>query len=62
MKHPLIRRETVMPMNFLGKVLFPRLAPWQRKKQTKIMLWVVFSTIMLAICIVAIMFFQNSKR
>ncbi len=51
-----------MPMNFLGKVLFPRLAPWQRKKQTKIMLLVLFATIMLAICIVAIMFFQNSKR
>lgn len=51
-----------MPMNFLGKVFFPRLAPWQRKKQAKIMLWVLFATGMLAICIVTIMFFQNSKR
>ena len=62
MKYPIIRSETVMPMNFLGKVFFPRLAPWQRKKQAKIMLWVLFATGMLAICIVTIMFFQNSKR
>ncbi len=51
-----------MPFNFLSKVLFPRLAPWQRKKQTKIMLWVLLATVILTACVVAIMLFQNSKR
>ena len=51
-----------MPMKFLGKILFPHLAPWQRARQAKIMVWVVFITMVLAVVIVAVMFFQNSRR
>jgi flagellar basal body-associated protein FliL len=51
-----------MPIKFLGKVLFPRLAPWQRKKQTKTILLVVLVALIFAAVIVAIMLFQNSRR
>ena len=51
-----------MPIKFLGKVLFPQLAPWQRVRQAKIMIWVTLITIVLVAVIVAIMFFQNSRR
>jgi len=51
-----------MPMNFLGKVAFPRLAPWQRKRQVKIMLTAFVTAVIFAVVVVAIMFLQNSKR
>lgn len=51
-----------MPLKFLGKVLFPQLAPWQRIRQVKIMIWVTLATIVLVAVIVAIMFFQNGRR
>jgi flagellar basal body-associated protein FliL len=51
-----------MPINFLGKLLFPRLAPWQRKRQIKIMLWVILATVIFAASVAAIMLFQNSRK
>lgn len=51
-----------MPMKFLGKVLFPSLAPWKRRRQTRIMVWVVLTAMIFGGVIVAIMFFVNSKR
>ena len=51
-----------MPMNFLGKVLFPKLAPWQRKRQARIIVRVVLAAVVFAAIVVAIMLFQNSRR
>jgi hypothetical protein len=51
-----------MPLNFLGKMLFPREAEWQRKKQTKIILWVSLTAVVFAAGVVALMLFQNSRR
>jgi len=51
-----------MPMKFLGKVLFPHLAPWQRTRQAKIMVLVVLITMVLAAVIVVVMFLQNDRR
>ncbi|HEY5345574.1 MAG TPA: hypothetical protein VIK62_04445 [Verrucomicrobiae bacterium] len=51
-----------MPLKFLGKVLFPRQAAWQQKKQTKIILWVILIAVLFAAGVVAIMLFQNSRR
>ncbi len=51
-----------MPMKFLGKVIFPHLAPWQQKKQASIMVWVVLSAVLFAVTVVVIMLFQNSRR
>jgi len=51
-----------MPMKFIGRILFPRSAPWQQKKQLKIMLMVILTTLFFAAAVTAIMIFQNSKR
>ena len=51
-----------MPLNLFGKVLFPRRAEWQRKKQIKIILWVILAALIFAVAVAAVMLFQNSKR
>jgi len=51
-----------MPLNFLGKVLFPRLEPWRQKRQTKAILWAVLTAIIFAAVVVGIMFLENSRR
>ena len=51
-----------MPMNFLGKVLFPRDAAWQRKKQAKILVWVVVTAMVFGAGVAAIILYQNSHR
>jgi hypothetical protein len=49
-------------MNFLGKILFPLQADWQRKKQMKVMLWSILAAVLLAAFMAALMLFVNSKR
>ena len=51
-----------MPLNFLGKVLFPRLEPWQRKRQARAIVWAVLTAIVFAAVVVAVMFLVNSRR
>jgi len=51
-----------MLMKFLGKVFFPHLAPWQQKRQTKIILQVILVALIFAVSIAAIMLAQNSRR
>jgi hypothetical protein len=57
-----IKKEPVAPMDFLIKALFPRLAPWQRRQQARIMLVVILTAVVFAAAGAAIMFFQDSKR
>jgi predicted tellurium resistance membrane protein TerC len=49
-------------VKFLGKVLFPHLAPWQQKRQTRAILWSVLTACVFTAVVVAIMFFVNSRR
>ncbi len=49
-------------MKFLGKVLFPHLAPWQQKRQTRAIMWAVLTAFIFATAVVAIMYFANSRR
>ena len=51
-----------MPLKLLGKVLFPNEAEWQRKKQTRIILWVILTAVIFAVAVAAIMLVQNSRR
>jgi hypothetical protein len=51
-----------MPLNFLGKVLFPRLAPWQQKRQLKTMLAVIVVAVVFAAIVGVIIYFTNAKR
>ena len=48
-------------MNFLGKILFPRHAEWERKKYMKMTIWVVLVAVIFASIVGAIMFFVGSK-
>jgi hypothetical protein len=54
--------KLVMPLNFLGKVLFPRLEPWRRKRQAKAIMWAVLTALIFAAVVVGIMFLENSRR
>jgi hypothetical protein len=51
-----------MPLNFLGKLIFPKLAPWQRQKQTKIILLVVGISVLFAAIVGAIILLQNNRH
>jgi hypothetical protein len=53
---------TDMPVKFLGKLLFPHLAPWQRKQQTRILFWAVLVAVIFAVVAAAIMLFENGRR
>ncbi len=51
-----------MPERFLGKVLFPRLQPWQQRRQAKAIIWSLLVAITFAGVVASIMFLQNSRR
>jgi hypothetical protein len=50
-----------MPFNFIGKVLFPSLQPWQRRRQLKTMLYVLFGALVFAALVGGVMFMVNSR-
>jgi hypothetical protein len=51
-----------MSIKLLGDLMFPRLAPWQRRKQARIMVWVVATSVFLGALIVGIMFLVDRKH
>ena len=51
-----------MLINFFGKILFPRQAEWQRRKQMKIMLYVVLASLVFGAIIAGIMLYLAKKR
>ena len=34
-----------MLLKLLGKILFPKLVPWQQRKQAKTMVWTAFAAV-----------------
>lgn len=58
-----IQNQTkLMPMNFLGKLLFPNLPNWQRRRQTRIILWAIALAVLIGAVVVMVMFYNNAKR
>ena len=51
-----------MPINFLGKILFPRQADWQRKKQMQTMVAVLVTSVLFAAIVAGLMFFAANKK
>jgi hypothetical protein len=51
-----------MPMNFIGKVLFPHHTDWERKRNMKITVWVVLVAVLFGIIVGAVMLFVGSKH
>jgi len=51
-----------MPMNFLGKLLFPNLPNWQRRRQTRIILWAIALAVLIGAAVVIVMFYTNNTK
>ena len=51
-----------MPLNFFGKVLFPRKSSWRRQQQTKFILAAILVAVIFAGIVSAMMFYANSKK
>lgn len=51
-----------MPLNFLGKTLFPRQQPWLQRRRVKTILITLLVAGMVAGMVVALMFFSNARR
>ena len=50
-----------MPINYLGKLLFPRQPEWQRRHQMKQLIIAMVVAIVLAGLIVTVMFLLNRR-
>jgi nitrate reductase NapE component len=50
-----------MPIDQLGKLLFPRLQPWQRERKVKTIIVVVVFALIAAGMIGGFMFLRNSR-
>ena len=50
-----------MPLKFLSKKFFPGEADWQRRKQFKTLIWVVFTAICLGCIIGGVMLYYDKK-
>jgi hypothetical protein len=51
-----------MPLNFLGKVLFPRQQAWYQRRQAKIIILVLLVAIGFAAFVAAIMLARNARH
>jgi hypothetical protein len=51
-----------MSIKLLGDLLFPRLAPWQRRKQAKILIGVVAASLIFGAVVLAIILVVNQKH
>jgi len=48
-------------VNFLGKILFPHHAEWERKKYIKLTIWVVSVAVIFSSIVGAVMYFVSSR-
>ena len=55
-------QNATMPMQILGRVLFPRLQPWQQRRQAKTVVTVLLVGVVFAAIVGGIMFLSNAKR
>ena len=51
-----------MPFDLLGKVFFPRLQPWERRRKIKVVLGVLFTAILMAGFVGMMIYKQNFAR
>ena len=56
------QRNFFMPLNFLGKKLFPTQQPWLQRRRVKTILITLLVAGMVAGMVVALMFFSNARR
>jgi len=51
-----------MTINFLGKMLFPRLQPWQQRRQAQTLLLTILVSVLFACVVAAGIYFGNAHR
>ncbi len=51
-----------MPINFLGRKLFPRLQPWLQRRRILTILVTLLVAVLFAIIVGALMFLGNSRH
>ena len=51
-----------MPLNFLGKKLFPTQQPWLQRRRVKTILITLLVAGLVAGVVVVLMFFSNARR
>ena len=57
-----LKFKIVMPINQLGKFLFPRLQPWQRERRIKTFIVVFLVAVAFAVIVGGVMFLRNSRQ
>ena len=55
-------QSSTMPMQTLGRILFPRLQPWQQKRQAKTVVTVLVVAVVFAAVVGVIIFMSNRAR
>jgi hypothetical protein len=60
--HRLSITRTIMPFNVLGKVLFPRLQPWERRRRMKFILRVLSTAVILGGTVGMMIYRQGVSR
>jgi hypothetical protein len=48
-----------MPMNFLGKILFPSRQPWEREREVKLLLITILIALVFASIVGLVIFLKN---
>ncbi len=51
-----------MLFSFFGRILFPRLQPWEQRRRTKLMMSTLFVAIIFAASIGAVIYHENSMH
>jgi hypothetical protein len=51
-----------MPINNLGKLLFPRLPSWEQRRRAITVVVVLFTALIFAIIVGVLMIYSNSRR
>ena len=51
-----------MTTNFLGKMLFPRLQPWQQRRQAKTLLLTLLVSVVFACVVATVIYLGNTHR
>jgi hypothetical protein len=54
--------RSIMPMSLLGKLLFPRLPVWERRRRVRMIIAVWAVAVLFAAIVGALIYFQNTHR
>jgi hypothetical protein len=50
-----------MAFDYIGKVLFPRLPPWQRRRKINVLLIAMLGALAVAVLVGGLLFLMNSQ-